>query len=41
MCIISHMLDIFDSCDVASVTKILIKQIKTIIISFIINSIHI
>ena len=27
------MLDIFDSCDVASVTKILIKQIEAICIS--------
>ena len=36
-----HMFDIFDLCDVTSVTKILIDQIKTINISFIINSVHI
>ena len=40
-CIIIHMFLIFDSCDVASVTKRLIEQIETINISFIINSIHI
>ena len=36
----NHTLEL-DSCDVASVTKILIKQIEIIKISFIINSIHI
>ena len=35
------MFDIFNSCDVASVTKILTEQTETINISFIINSVHI
>ena len=35
------MFDIFDLCNVASVTKILTEQTETMNISFIINSVHI